>query len=215
MFNTNLFVDFLLALFAFVNPLYTVPVFLGMTQDFSDSERKRTSATAAATMFCAVLLTVIIGDQILLVLGIHVPSFKIAGGLIILVLAFQMLFVAKGTFENPVPETNEKPHSSGRNIGVYPLTIPLLAGPGMFTTSIIFSSRLTTLADFTALLAVAVIIAFQYWISMVFAAAAARYINETTIRIGTRILGILLAAISVELVLSGIADFIHSNFSTN
>ena len=102
-FNHNLFADFLLALFAFVNPLYTVPVFLGMTQDFSDAERWRTSATAAATMFCALILTALVGDQILLVLGINVPSFKIAGGLIILVLAFQMLFVDKDKVEEQVP----------------------------------------------------------------------------------------------------------------
>ena len=179
-----------------------------MTKDFTTVERRQTSVAAAATMFCALIVTVIVGDQILTLLGIHLPSFKIAGGLIILALAFKMLFVVKDKVEKDVSSAKAIAASKKKNIGVYPLTIPLLAGPGMFTTAIIFSSRLKTLADLTAILAVAVVIATQYWISMVFASLSARYLNETTVQIGTNILGILLAAVSVELMLSGVEEFV-------
>ncbi|MEM7178087.1 MAG: MarC family protein [Pseudomonadota bacterium] len=207
MFDYDLFLDFSIALFAFVNPLYTVPIFLTLTQGFSREERRRTAGVSAFTMFCTFIITAIIGDQLLYILGVDIPSFKIAGGLIILGIAFKMLFVGQDDHEETTTSIENK-YAAGVNkdIGVYPLTIPLLAGPGLFATAVVFGGRIVLPEDLITLMAVALLLILQFWLTMVFAVAASRFVTDTTIRIGTSILGILLAAISVELILIGISE---------
>ncbi|MEM8843121.1 MAG: MarC family protein [Pseudomonadota bacterium] len=207
MFDYDLFLDFSIALFAFVNPLYTVPIFLTLTQGFSREERRRTAGVSAFTMFCTFIITAIIGDQMLYILGVDIPSFKIAGGLIILGIAFKMLFVGQDDHEETTTSIENK-YDAGVNkdIGVYPLTIPLLAGPGLFATAVVFGGRIVLPEDLITLMAVALLLILQFWLTMVFAVAASRFVTDTTIRIGTSILGILLAAISVELILIGISE---------
>ncbi len=202
-FKQDLFLDFFIALFALLNPLLAIPVFLGLTGDFSAGERQRTAAVASLATLAALIVAALIGDQVLDIFGIHVPAFQIAGGLIVLTIALGML---KGEEEDAGAKEaiEEKAASPGKSIAVYPLAIPLLAGPGAFVTTIVFSSRVDSLADFVTLsLAIAAIIVV-IWLSMAFAGTAARFLNKTAISIGTKILGILLAAVSVEMIISGI-----------
>ncbi len=96
-----------------------------------------------------------------------------------------------------------------RNIAIYPLAIPLLAGPAEFVTTIVFSSRVDTMGDFATFRAAVLAGTLVVWMAMAFAAAVARFLNETVTNIGTKVLGILLAAIAIEMTLTGIdAHFI-------
>jgi MarC family membrane protein len=204
MFDTDLFLDLSVALFALLNPLLAIPVFLGLTGDFTTAERHRTAAVAALATLIALSLAALIGDQILNLFGVHVESFQIAGGIIVLTIALGML-KGEGEEDEDVKEVIEqKTKAHKKNIAVYPLAIPLLAGPGAFVTTIVFSSRLSTAGDFAALGAAMLAIVLLLWLSMAFANTAARFLNKVAINIGTKILGILLASVAVEMIIKGI-----------
>jgi multiple antibiotic resistance protein len=203
LFNQDLFLDLFIALFALLNPLFAIPVFLGLTSDFAASERQRTAAVAAITTLIALIVAALIGDQILDLFGVHIPAFQIAGGLIVLTIALAML---KG---EPIEDTEakealESKANANKSVAVYPLAIPLLAGPGVFVTTIVFSSRVDSLGDILTLSITIAAIVVVLWLSMAFATTAGRYLNKTAISIGTKILGILLAAVSVEMIIGGI-----------
>ena len=91
MFDQDLFLDLFIALFAHLNPLYAIPVFLELTSDYTARQRQRTAAVAALATFIALAVAALIGDQVLQLFGVHMPSFQIAGGLIVLTIALGML----------------------------------------------------------------------------------------------------------------------------
>jgi len=204
LFNQDLFLDLFIALFALLNPLFAIPVFLGLTGDLDRGERQRTAAIAAITTLIALIVAALIGDQVLDLFGVHIPAFQIAGGLIVLTIALNML---KG---EPVEDADTKEAmentsaSPNKSVAVYPLAIPLLAGPGVFVTTIVFSSRVDSIGDIGTLSITIAAIVLVLWLSMAFATTAARFLNKTAISIGTKILGILLAAVSVEMIITGI-----------
>ena len=209
MFDNDLFLDFFIALFALSNPLFAIPVFLGLTSEFTAGERQRTAAVAAVTTLIALIVAALIGDQILELFGVHVESFQIAGGLIVLTIALGMLKGENEEEEEAKDAIEQTAATANRNIAVYPLAIPLLAGPGAFVTTIVFSSRLAAIGDFAALGAAILSIVLVLWLAMAFATTAARFMNKLAISIGTKILAILLAAVAVEMMLTGIdAHFI-------
>jgi MarC family membrane protein len=204
MFDTDLFLDFFIALFALLNPLFAIPVFLGLTGEFTTGARQRTAAIAALATFLALITAALVGDQILNLFGIHVESFQIAGGVIVLIIAIGMLKGENEDKKDSVEAIESGAGAARKDIAVYPLAIPLLAGPGAFVTTIVFSSRLTTMGDFAALGAAIFAVVLLLWLAMAFATTASRFLSEIAITIATRILGILLAAVAVEMIIKGI-----------
>ncbi|MDX1423522.1 MAG: MarC family protein [Kiloniellales bacterium] len=204
MFDKDLFLDFFIALFALLNPLYAIPVFLGLAAELGPRERQRTAAIAALTALIALAVAALVGDQLLALFGVHVESFQIAGGLIVLMIALNMMKDDDHKEEEAKEAIEREAAASRKNIAVYPLAIPLLAGPGVFVTTIVFSSRLSNSSDFVALGAAILAIVVLLWLAMAFATTAARFLNQVAITIGTKILGILLAAVSVEMMINGI-----------
>jgi multiple antibiotic resistance protein len=203
MFNPDLFLDTFVALFAVLNPLLAVSVFLSLTADESPGERQRVAAIASITTAAALCVAALIGDRILSLFGVQVPAFQVAGGIILLTIALGMLksgFAPENTEQQIAPGPARPP----RHIAVYPLAIPLIAGPGSFVTTIVMSSRVSSAGDFLALSAGIVANALVLWLSLVFAVQFARIVGQTVVSIGTPLLAILLAAIAVELVFTGI-----------
>ena len=149
-------------------------------------------------------MAALIGDQILALFGVHIESFQIAGGLIVLMIAFGMLKGESEEDEEAKTAIEQTAAAPKKNIAIYPLAIPLLAGPGAFVTTIVFSSRLEALGDFAALGTAILSIVVVIWLAMAFATTAARFLSKIAISIGTKILGILLASVAVEMILAGI-----------
>jgi multiple antibiotic resistance protein len=207
-FNHDLFVSAFIALFALLNPFYTVPVFLSLTGDHSHGGRRRTAVIAAVTVLLALLVAALVGDQVLDLFGIHVAALQIAGGLIVLSLAFGILKGEPDEERDTKEALEERARASAdeKSIAVYPLAIPLLAGPAVFVTTVVFSSRVDLIGDMMGLATAIVAISFVTWLAMALATPMARLLNKTAINIGTRILGILLAAIAVEMIIAGIDD---------
>ena len=205
MFNLDLFLDTFVALFAVLNPLLAVSVFLSLTADESPGERQHVAAIAAITTAVALLLAAAIGDQILRLFGVHIPSFQVAGGIILLTIALGMLKNGSG----PQPQVAAGPSRPPRAIAVYPLAIPLIAGPGSFVTTIVMSSRVASWGEFLALAAGIAANAVVLWLSLVLAVPFARIFGQTVVSIGTPLLAILLAAIAIELVFTGIDSHVE------
>jgi len=136
-FDAALFWRFLAAMIALLNPLYGIPIFLGLTEGYTRPERREAALVASATVTITALASVLIGEEILAIFGIDIPSFRIAGGIIILGIGLSMLHAAAP----PQGDRDAAARAKGakRGISVVPLAIPLTIGPGAIATAIVFS----------------------------------------------------------------------------
>lgn len=190
------------SLFAIVDPFAAVPTFLALTTRDSSEQRHRMARTACLT--CAGVMSVfaLLGPSIFRLFGITLAAFQIAGGLVLLLSSLDMIRAQK----SPMRETPEEfaEGMSKDDIAITPLAVPLLAGPGAITTSIVLSGRAANLPQkliFFALIAAVALI--SYWV-LVLAADSAKKLSPTILNIITRLMGLLLAAIGVQFILSAL-----------
>ena len=199
-FTISAFVTF----FTIIDPIGLVPVVLGLTAPYSDTQRK-TIITAAIIVFFAV-----VGRFLLQQLGIALYAFNIAGGVLLFLVAIDMLFGrSSGARETPAEEEEAR---TREDISVFPLAIPMIAGPGTIATTILYvgqaSSNAISLLAVAAAIVSALVIA---WLTMSSSTLIMRYIGKTGIMVLSRILGILLAALAVQFVLDGITLFLQAH----
>lgn len=209
LFNVAIFLKFFAALFALLNPLYGIPIFLSLTSGFSPEERRRTAVTTTLAVTVTALVSLLVGEEILGFFGISVPSFRIAGGIIILGISLAMLN-AKDT--PPGEQTAVKEAASRRNIAVVPLAIPLTIGPGAIATTIVFSHQLDTAAEIVTLVPVVLAVCAMVGIGLLFAAPIDRFLGATVINVVSRIMAIILAAVAVEMIVLGIVATVSLHF---
>jgi multiple antibiotic resistance protein len=211
LFNDAVFLKFLAALLAIFNPLLGIPVFLSMTDGLTTAERRRTAlvVTTAVTVFAVVC--VLVGEEILAVFGIDVASFRIAGGLILLGIGFQMLNAeARTTGDQAAIEEGHR--NAAKNIAVVPLAIPLIIGPGALAITIVFAHQLPDAAEIVTLTPAVLIACVISGLGLVFADPISKLLGPTVINIATRIMAILLIAVSVEMVVTGALDAIDNHY---
>ncbi len=194
------------AMLVIVNPLGIIPVFVAMTTSHSDRERKRIAGIAAQTVAVVLIVSVLLGERILEVFGISIASFKVGGAILIMLNAISMM-QATPSREKQTPEEAEEAVAKA-SIAVVPLGIPLLAGPGAMSTIIIYASEKKAILHLGAVLLVTLAIAVVTWISLRIATRAGRHMGVTTVNVATRIMGLLLAALAVEIFASGIVELI-------
>ena len=204
LFHQTIFLKFAAALVALLNPIYGIPIFLGMTQGYSPEERKRTASVIALAVVTAAVVVTFIGEEILKFFGISVPAFQIAGGIIVLGIGLSMLK------DDPPPEGDSKAAAAGhekhKNIAVVPLAIPLTIGPGTFATIILFTHLLDDGSEIVTLLPVVIGICLLVWLGLLFADPIARFLGNTVISVITRIMAIILAAVAVEMIINGVVQ---------
>lgn len=209
-FHETVFLKFLAAILALVNPLIGLPIFLSMTEGYSPAQRRWTAAVVMLTVAFTGLVSVLAGEEILAVFGISVPAFRVAGGLIILGIGLSML-------HSDEPRAGDKQaishgHEKKQNIAVVPLSIPLTIGPGAIVTSIVFSHQLDDRSEIFTLAPAILIVAVLMGIALFFAEALSKALGPIVISVVTRIMAILLSAIAVEMILTGIADAIDQHY---
>jgi multiple antibiotic resistance protein len=200
------YLKILVALLVIVNPLGIIPVFVAMTADHTDRERKAIARIAAQTVGVVLLISALLGERILEVFGISIPSFKVAGGILIMLSAVAMM-QASPAREKQTPEEAEEAIAKA-SIAVVPLGIPLLAGPGAMSTMVIYVSESRAVAHLGVVLLVAIAVAVVVWIALKIASKVGKYMSVTTVNVATRIMGLLLAALAVEIFASGIVELI-------
>jgi MarC family membrane protein len=197
--NWSEYTKFLIGLLALANPIKSVPILLSLTEDFSDSETNTVLNASVLTFTVTLFLFLYLGRYVLDLFGITVAAFRIAGGIIFIFYALDML----GLIHIPAAPKNGI-SKNALPLGITPLGVPQLAGPGCITTVILYGSIHPSLAHkflvMAVILSVALIIFLLFRISLLMKMES----GSTTLGIMNKIMGLLLAAIGVEFILDGI-----------
>lgn len=191
-----------IALIALVNPLGVLPMFISLTQDFTPAQKQRAIRTAAFTVALVIGTCALLGEQIIKFFGISTASLQVAGGLLILLMSLSMLNAQPSGAKTTAEERDEAEHKD--TIGVVPLGIPLLTGPGAMSTVIVLAGKSHQVSDYVVLIGSGVVIAILVWLTLQMAQPIARFMGRTGINIATRIMGLLVAAVSVEFIVEGL-----------
>jgi multiple antibiotic resistance protein len=195
------YLRFVVTLTAVVDPFLAVPFFLTFTASRSEDERKRLARIVALTVFIVLAVAVFIGKSLLELIGASLPAFRVGGGLVLLLMALAMLNAQAGGVRQSRAEAQELEERELQ--GVVPLAMPLLAGPGAISTSII-AVESGSLAHQAAVVACIAIVCLLTWLTLRTAHRIAARMGTTGLNIATRILGLLLAAMAVQTMAIGL-----------
>ncbi len=194
----------LVALLAIVNPVGAVPFFLSFTQNFSRAQRQRTIRISSLTVGVVIAVSALAGLRIIEFFGISLASFQVGGGTLLLLSAISMLHAQPAeTRADDVNEGREKV-DAGASIAVVPLTIPLLTGPATISTVVIYTERTRQFWDLAALVGCGVVIALVTFLVFTASGRIAKVLGSTGINVMTRLMGLILAAMAVELLADGL-----------
>jgi multiple antibiotic resistance protein len=194
----------LIALLAIVNPIGAVPFFLHFTQGLSDMERRRTIRVSAVASFVVIAVSGIAGLQIINFFGISIASFQVGGGMLLLVSSLNMLNAHPAeSRQDDVGEGRAKAES-GASIAVVPLTIPLLTGPATISTMVIYAEKTRTFLEHAVLVGYGVVIGLATYLAFRASGRIAKVLGQTGINVMTRLMGLILAAMAVELLADGL-----------
>ncbi len=196
-FYLQAFIGFL----AIVNPMGAVPVFLALTADRSHRERCAIARVAALTVLAVLLAALWVGDAVLRFFGIGIPAFRVGGGLLILLMAVAMLHARQSHAAHTEDEAAEA--SEREAIAVVPLGIPLMAGPGAISLVIVTAHQVASVLDRVWLSLCVLAVAAIVWIVLHLAEPIGRALGVTGLNIMVRIMGLLLAAIGVQIIAEG------------
>lgn len=196
----------LVTLLAIVNPLAIVPFFIHYTQDFSREQRLRTIWIASFSCFVVIAASALLGLQILDFFGISLASFQVGGGMLLLTSALSMLNAEPAEAKSNADEMDDAAQRSsvGASIAVVPLTIPLLTGPATMSTVVIYAERAKNFPQLATLVGYGVVIAVATALCFTLAQPIARILGKTGINVMTRLMGLILAALAVEVMSDGL-----------
>ncbi|WP_418318063.1 MarC family protein [Piscinibacter sakaiensis] len=191
-------------LLAIVNPIGVVPFFIHFTQSMRGEERRRTARVAAFSAFVVIGVSALAGLKIIEFFGISLASFQVGGGILLLISGIQMLNAQPAeTRPEDVREGNSKANA-GASVAVVPLTIPLLTGPATISTMVIYADKTTHWWEQGVLVGYGVVVALVTWIVFSASGRISRVLGITGINITTRLMGLILAAVAVELLAGGL-----------
>jgi multiple antibiotic resistance protein len=196
MFNATLFGTSFITLLVIMDPPGTVPIFLALTSGRSKKDRRGLALQAATVSLGVITCFAAFGQQILRYLGITVSALEGSGGLLLLLVALELL----------TGRADEPSESADVNVALVPLGTPLLAGPGAIVAVILFVQQIHRTGDFLAVAAAIVATHIIIWLTMRYSVLIIRLIKDSGVTLVTRIAGLLLAAIAVQMV----ADAVHS-----
>ena len=192
-----------ITLFVIMDPPGTVPIFLGLTGAMTRQQRNRAARQAIFVAFGVVLAFAVFGQSLLSYMHISLPALQASGGLLLLLVAMELL---TGKSEEPQPSGNSKV-----NVALVPLGTPLLAGPGAIVAVMVFVQQSDgTLADWVAIAVGIVLVHVCLWLAMRFAGFIHRLLGDSGTTLVTRIAGLLLAAIAVQLVADAVIAFVET-----
>ena len=194
----------LVALLAIVNPIGVIPFFIHFTQGFNREQRQRTIRISAFTAFLVIAVSALAGLQIIEFFGITLASFQVGGGMLLLISAMQMLNAKPA--ESSAEDLTDADHKidAGSSIAVVPLTIPLLTGPATISTMVIYAEKTRHWWEVLVLVGYGVVIGLAVWVAFSLSGRIARVLGKTGINVMTRLMGLILAALGVEIMADGL-----------
>jgi multiple antibiotic resistance protein len=198
--DVRLFGEVFVTLFVIIDPPGMVPIFLGMTGALSARERNRAAWEAVALAGGVIVVFAVGGQQILHYLGISLPALQGAGGILLLLVSLELL---TGRADDPA-----RPATS--NVALVPIGTPLLAGPGAIVATMLFVQRASGAPGYLAVSAGIAIVLVAVWLVLRFCWLIVKVLRPAGIEVLTRIAGLLLAAIAVQLVADSVSAFVHA-----
>jgi multiple antibiotic resistance protein len=195
------YLRFLVTLTAVLDPFLAVPIFLALTASRSASARVALVRAVAIAVFAVLAAAALLGDAILTLIGASLAAFRVGGGLVLLLMALAMLSAKAGGLRQSREEAEEL--ESGELSGVVPLAVPLLAGPGAISTTIIAAQK-GGAAHLAAILGCIAVVSILTWLVLRAADAIGGRLGTTGLNIATRLLGLLLAALAIQTMAEGL-----------
>lgn len=192
----------LVTLLALVNPLAIVPFFIHYTHDFTPEQRRRTIWIASFSSFVVIAVCALMGLHILEFFGISLASFQVGGGMLLMTSALAMLNAQPAEAKSNAEEMHAA--AARASIAVVPLTIPLLTGPATMSTVVIYADKAKDFWQLGTLVGYGVVIALATALCFSLANPIARGLGKTGINVMTRLMGLILAALSVEVMADGL-----------
>ena len=196
--DLTLMIEVFVTLFVIMDPVGTVPIFLSLTGGRSLAATRRAAWQAVAVSFVVITAFAFFGQQILDYLRISLPALQCAGGLLLLLVALELL---TGNEKEPTA-------AAGTNVALVPLGTPLLAGPGAIVATMLFAKQVDDGPGFAAVAVGVVLVHVALWATMRFSLPILKLIRESGVLLVTRIAGLLLSAIAVQLVADAVRAFI-------
>jgi multiple antibiotic resistance protein len=191
-----------ISLFAIVNPIGSVPIFISATDGWSKADRARTARTVAITVFIVLVLSAFIGDGILNFFGITIPSFQVGGGILLMLISISMMHGKQGGTRQTAEEAQTL--AEREVIAIVPLSIPLLAGPGAISSMILNAQQHPSFWGHMSMMIPAFVISGLIWLVLKLAEAISHQLGTIGINIVTRLMGLILAAMAVEFIAHGL-----------
>jgi multiple antibiotic resistance protein len=199
-----------LTMFVAVDPPGLAPIFIALTSAMTALERRAVALRAVIIALCILAASALGGKALLGALGVGIPAFRVAGGLLLFSIAVEMVFEKR---QERKAETAQKAITLDhlKSLAAFPLAIPLMAGPGAITATIVQASvAKDNVFNFVALVGILFIIMAMSYVVFLLAERIDKFLGVTGMVVLTRLLGVLLAAIAVQVVGDGIVAFIHA-----
>ncbi|MDD2183284.1 MarC family protein [Kingella sp. SNUBH-2017] len=206
-------VQIVLAFLVLINPLSALPLFLELTHTCSRRERRRVAQMTAASVFVTIVIFTFSGNLLLKVLGISTGSFRVGGGILVFLIAMSMM--SKGD-NHAKPDLTTPDDGSGMpaekreirpvlgTIAVVPLAIPMIMGPGGISTVVIYASSVSSYTGLFLITAAGAVVSLISYLSLLAADRISGLLGDTGLAVLNRIMGILLAAVAVEIIVAGL-----------
>lgn len=190
-----------ISLFAILDPIGIIPIIILFTAGMTNAQRNHTGRLASLTVFLILLTALLIGEPLLAFFGISINSFRLAGGILLMVMAFKML---NGNLRQLTPETADLSADDSRSaLTIVPLSTPLLAGPGSISTVILDAHKASEIAHYLSMTLIIFLLSVSVWLTFLAAPWVERRLGTLGIDIFTRLMGLILAAIAVEFIAGG------------
>ena len=195
------YVRFVITLVAVLDPFLAIPMFLAVTGQQSPAGRRRAAGLVAATVLAVLIGAAVTGDALLELMGASLPSFRVGGGIVLLMMALAMLNAQTGNIRQTSQEADELEQRT--TVGIVPLAIPILAGPGAISTVILFAQQ-GGWAHRAVILGCILAVCGLLWVMLRVATRLGRALGVSGLNVANRLLGLLLTGIAVETMAAGL-----------
>ena len=192
-----------IAIIAIVDPIGCLPLFLSLTGQHKKINKKNVVKMTAITVFIILVTSLFLGDKILNMFGISMPSFQICGGILLLLMAISMMLG-----KHQIIDSGQNGKSDKELIAFVPLSIPLLAGPGAMSNMIIAAHQAPNLINQSFLILPCLAVSLLIWLTLSFAENISQAIGAIGTKIITRVMGLLLGSMAIEFITRGVLDII-------
>ncbi|MEI8599975.1 YchE family NAAT transporter [Shewanella sp. PP-Sp27a-2] len=207
----TLYVKFFLGLVAIINPVGLLPVFVSLTSHQTEAERNHTGKVANFAVVVILLVTIVAGQHILNMFSISLSAFRIAGGSLIAIIAMSMLQGKLGEVKRNQEEDRES--SAMESVAVVPLALPLMAGPDAISSVIVFAAEHNSLSNIIAMFITVIVFGLVSFGLFRMASVIYKILGKTGINVITRLMGLLMLSIGIEVIAAGVKGLFPQLFS--